>query len=399
MNICGIVAEYNPFHAGHAYHIEQTRAQLGGETAIICAMSGNFVQRGEAAVLSKNARAEAAVKSGADLVLELPLPWAISSAEGFARGAVELLAATGVVTHLSFGSESGDIAALQAAEALLRRPEFQELLAAELSTGISFAAARQAALAKIDSDCAGMVSTPNNILAIEYLKAIAEKNLPLQPLTVARAGAGHDSAAEDAMPSASYLRARLAAGERVETCLPEASACVLRREMEAGRAPVLMEYLETAILSRLRMLPKSAFSALPDAAEGLDNRLYKAVHSECSVQGILEAAKSKRYAMSRLRRMLLCATLGVTADDSKGTLPYLRVLAANERGLAVLREMRGRSKLPVITKPAEIHALDARARHIFEVETAATDFYVLGFADAQQRRPALDWQLSPYIKK
>lgn len=399
MNICGIVAEYNPFHAGHAYHIEQTRLQLGEETAIVCAMSGNFVQRGEVAILSKNARAAAAVGGGADLVLELPLPWAISSAERFARGAVELLAATGVVTHLSFGSESGDIAALGEAEALLRRPEFGELLTAELSSGVSFAAARQAAAEKLAGDCAGMFSAPNNILAIEYLKAIVAGNLPLQPVTVARAGAGHDSADADAMPSASYLRARLAAGEGIEAILPEASADMLRCECAAGRAPVLAEHLETAMLSRLRMLPKSAFSSLPDAGEGLDNRLYKAVHSECSVQGILEAAKSKRYAMSRLRRMLIAAVLGVTAADSEGAPPYLRILAANERGLAVLREMRGCSTLPVITKPAEIHALDARARHIFDLETAATDFYVLGFPDALQRRPELDWQLSPYIKK
>ena len=397
MNICGIVAEYNPFHAGHRYHIEKTREQLGTDTAVVCAMSGSFVQRGEAAAFSKNARAEAAVKCGADLVLELPLPWALSSAEGFARGAVGLLAATGVVTHLSFGSESGDLTELQKAEEILRKPEIHDLFAAELAGGHSFAVARQAAAEKLARRRMEVFSSPNNILAIEYLKAIHSYDLPLTPVTVVRAGAGHDSVEENAMPSASYLREKLAAGESIDGFLPEAAAEVLGRETEAGRGPVTPAVLETAMLSRLRMLPKEAFANLPDAGEGLHNRLYRAVRSESSMAGILEAAKTKRYAMSRLRRMLCCAALGVTVQDSRGIPPYLRVLAANERGLAILREMQEKATVPVITKPAEIRALDVQAQHIFELESAATDLFVLGFSAAEERTADRDWRLSPVI--
>ena len=397
MNICGIVAEYNPFHAGHEYHIAGTRAQLGADTAIVCAMSGSFVQRGEAAAFTKNARAEAAVKCGADLVLELPLPWVLSSAEGFARGAVGMLAATGVVTHLSFGSESGDLAELQKAEEILRKPEIHDLFAAELAGGHSFAVARQAAAEKLARRRMEVFSSPNNILAIEYLKAIHSYDLALTPITVARAGAAHDSAETSEMPSASFLREKLAAGEGIDGFLPTAAAEVFRRETEAGRGPVTPEALETALLSRLRMLPKEAFAGLPDAGEGLHNRLYRAVRSGNSIADILEAAKTKRYAMSRLRRMLCCAALGVTALDSRGMPPYLRVLATNERGLAVLREMQEKANVPVITKPAEIRSLDGHAQHIFELESAATDLLVLGFSASEEKTADRDWRLSPVI--
>ena len=397
MNICGITAEYNPFHAGHQYHIAQTRALLGEDTAVVCAMSGSFVQRGEAAVFTKNARAEAAVKCGADLVLELPLPWVLSSAEGFARGAVRMLAETGVVTHLSFGSESGDLSELQKAEEILRKPEFHDVFVQEISGGMAFAAARQMAAEKLARRRMEVFSAPNNILAVEYLKALHTYELPLTPVTVARVGAGHDSGEESEMPSASRLREKLAAGESVDDYLPPAAAEVLRREIAAGRGPVTGTALETALLSRLRMLPKEAFTRLPDAGEGLHNRLYRAVRSGNSIADILEAAKTKRYALSRLRRMLCCAALGVTAQDSSGMPPYLRVLAVNERGLAVLREMQEKAQLPVITKPSEIRALDARAQHIFELESAATDLLVLGFGAAEEKTADRDWRLSPVI--
>ena len=399
MNTCGIVAEYNPFHAGHAYHIAETRKLLGEDTAIVCAMSGNFVQRGEAAAFSKNARAKAAVRCGADLVLELPLPWAVSSAEGFARGAVGMLAATGVVTHLSFGSESGELKELQQAEEMLRLPEFKDYFSVEVSGGLSFAVARQRAVEKLARKNMDVFSTPNNILAIEYLKAIHTYDLPLTPVTVARAGAGHDSGETSELPSASFLREKLAVGEEIGVFLPAAAAEVFSEEAAAGRGPVLPAALETAMISRLRMLPKSAFGDLPDAGEGLGNRLYRAVRSESSVQGILESAKSKRYAMSRLRRMLLCAALGITYADCRGMPPYLRVLAANERGLVLLREMQEKATVPVITKPAEIRALDSRTQHIFELESSATDLYVLGFTAEPEKAGDRDWRISPCIEK
>lgn len=238
-NVIGIVAEYNPFHNGHARLIEQTRAQLGAVCPVVCVMSGDFVQRGSPAVYSKFARAEAAVRCGADLVLELPLPWSLSSAEGFARGAVGLLGSLGVVTHLSFGSECGELDPLQRVAEALLDPLLGEDLRAELRSGIPFAAARQQAVARRVGALAELLQAPNNILAVEYLKAIYDQRLELHPLTVLRTGAQHDRFAEGNIRSASELRMRIGTGEDVSTFLPRAAAEICAREKTRGRGPVL----------------------------------------------------------------------------------------------------------------------------------------------------------------
>ncbi|MEG1594681.1 MAG: nucleotidyltransferase family protein, partial [Oscillibacter sp.] len=195
MQIAGIIAEYNPLHGGHVRLMEQLRAQLGQETAILCVMSGNFVQRGDFALLRKHVRAEAAVKSGADLVLELPLPWAVSSAERFADGGVQTLIETGLVTHLAFGSECGDAAALRRLAAGLLGESFPALLRRELDRGVSFAAARQAAVAQLPQSAdAKLLETPNNILGVEYCKSLLRRGSSIQPLALPREGAAHDSA-------------------------------------------------------------------------------------------------------------------------------------------------------------------------------------------------------------
>ena len=295
-NVIGIVAEYNPFHNGHARLIEQTRARLGADCPVVCVMSGDFVQRGSPAVYAKFARAEAAARCGADLVLELPLPWALSSAEGFARGAVGLLGSLGVVTHLSFGSECGELEPLQRVAEALLDPLLGEDLRAELQAGIPFAAARQQAVARRVGALAELLQAPNNILAVEYLKAIFDQRLDLRPLTILRTGAQHDRPAEGNVRSASELRTRIGAGENVSAFLPRAAAEISAREKTLGRGPVLPEALESAILSRLRMLPQTAYNALPGASEGLGNGLYRAAHEEPTLDGVLAAAKSKRYA-------------------------------------------------------------------------------------------------------
>ena len=237
-NVIGIVAEYNPFHNGHARLIEQTRARLGADCPVVCVMSGDFVQRGSPAVYAKFARAEAAARCGADLVLELPLPWALSSAEGFARGAVGLLGSLGVVTHLSFGSECGELEPLQRVAEVLLDPLLGEDLRAELQSGIPFAAARQQAVARRVGALAELLQAPNNILAVEYLKAIFDQRLDLHPLTILRTGAQHDRPAEGNVRSASELRTRIGAGENVSAFLPKAAAEISAREKTLGRGPV-----------------------------------------------------------------------------------------------------------------------------------------------------------------
>lgn len=399
MNVCGIVAEYNPFHNGHQYHIAQTRARLGEDAAIVCAMSGNFVQRGEPAAFPKHARAEAAVRCGADLILELPLPWAMAPAEIFAGGAVSVLAATGVVTHLSFGSECGDVRPLERTAELLLRPEIDPLIREGLSAGLSYAAARQRAAETLAGEPLPVLRAPNDILGVEYLKAILRRKLPLRPVAVRREGDGHDAAPSGGgrAKSGLYLRMRMARETDVSAYLPAAALAVYRRETARGGGPVLPDALAVPLLSRLRMLTPEAFAALTDADGGIENRLYRAAREEPDLGALFAAAAAKRYPCPRIRRMLWAAGLGLRKEDSAGTPPYLRVLAANGRGRALLADMRGTAALPVLTKSAAARTLDARARRVFGLEAGAADFYALGFPAAARRRGGAEWRSGPVI--
>ena len=399
MSVIGVVAEYNPFHFGHEHHLTQTVRQLGTDCPVVCVMSGDFIQRGQVAVYSKFARAEAAIGCGVDLVLELPLPWTLSSAEGFARGAVGLLGATGVVTHLSFGSECGETEPLERLAELLLDPLFINDIKAELNNdeGISFAAARQRAAAKRVGELSCQLEAPNNILAVEYIKQLYDQNLHIKPITVQRFGSGHDQTSESGPRSASEIRRAIASGDDITGSVPVGAFAVYQRENKLGRGPVLDENLELAILSRLRMLDDAAFAALPDAGEGLNFRLARAAREESTVDAVIAATKTKRYALSRIRRMTMCAALGIRADDARGIPPYARVLAATQRGCAVLREMRTKSTVPVVTKPAGVRELDAKSRHIFDVCSAAHDLFSLGYTAREERRGGSDWRVSPKI--
>ena len=396
-NVIGIVAEYNPFHNGHALHLEETRAILGAACPVVCVMSGDFAQRGTPAVYSKFARAEAAVRCGVDLVLELPLPWSLASAEGFARGAVGLLGSLGVVTHLSFGSECGELEPLQTVAEALLDPSLGADIRAELQGGVPFAAARQRAVARRVGALAELLDAPNNILAVEYLKAIYDQRLNLRPVTMLRTGAQRDQAGKGRFRSASELRTFLGAGRDVSGYVPEEAAAVYAREEKLGRGPVLPENLEIALLSRLRMLDRAAYAALPDAEEGLGNALHRAAHEEATLDAVLAAAKSKRYALARIRRMTMCAALGVTKGMADGTPPYVRVLAASGEGRALLREMDEKCALPVITKPAAARSLPEEVAALFELSADAHDLYVLGYGAREERRCGGDWRRSPFL--
>ena len=362
-----------------------------GPVPVIAVMSGDFVQRGEAAVFDKHTRAGAAVLGGADLVIELPLPWALSSAEGFARGAVGLLWATGVVGALSFGSESGDVRRLAEAAGLLDSDGLRVLMLEKLRTGVSYPAARQAALAQLSPESSAVLATPNDILGVEYIRAMRALGADMKPLAVVRRGAGHDEDSDGELRSASQLRKMLRSGEDWLSFVPEAV-----RPAFAGAGPVDPDRLECAVLSRLRMLGGSDFAALPDASEGLDRRLHSAVLEGGSLEEVLALAASKRYPMSRLRRMLMCAALGIRRGMNSGTPGYIRVLAASRTGLSLLSEMRSRAAVPVITKPAHGRRLTGKALECFELCAAARDLYVLGLTDM---RGGADLRTGPHIIK
>ena len=396
MPVFGVICEYDPFHLGHRWMLEQLHRQ----GPVVCAMSGCFTQRGEFAAVNKFARAEMAVRNGADLVLELPTPWAVSGAERFARGGVELLRKTGLVTHLAFGSECGDLEALQRVEACLSGESFQETLRRRLEGGETFARCRQAAVEELlDPRDAALLSQPNNILAIEYLKALRRADFSMEPITFPRRGGPHDGGAADGIASASHIRRLLRAGHTEEAMafLPRESAEVLRREMAAGRGPVDMHTCQRAILARLRTMSQEDFLPYDGGGEGLYRRFYESARTAVSVEELLSAVKTKRYAYARLRRLLLAAYLNVTADDMPETAPYLRVLAFNERGRALLKKMKKTACAPVLIKSADVRALDEDARRLFALTARAEDQYVLAYPDLASACGGSAWTEGPVI--
>ena len=397
MDFIGVVCEYNPFHNGHEYHLRESARQTGG-LPVVCVMSGDFVQRGEAALYAKHARAEAAVRGGADVVFELPLPWALASAESFARGAVGLLGALGATT-LSFGTESEDMGILDALARRLLEPETVEAIRAKMADEpeLSFAAARQRVLEKLCGEGARALETPNNILAVEYLKAISALNLDIRPLAIRRLGSAHDGAGEGSTRSASEIRSLLLRGENADRFMGAAPRAALERDTAQGRGIPSRAALETAILSRLRALDAQRCAALPDASGGLGERLARAAAEEPTLDAVYAAVKNKRLAMSRVRRACLCAALGVTDGMACATPPYARLLAANARGRELLGEIKKSAAVPIVTKPAAARELERESVELFTLVALAHDLYALGFRAVEERRGGADWRTGPRI--
>lgn len=393
MPIAGIISEYNPFHRGHLYQLQALRQQLGEDCGIVAAMSGNFVQRGEVSILEKHARAEAAVRCGVDLVVELPTVYAAATAEVFAQGGVSLLAGCGVVTHLCFSSEVGDLAPLLSAADCLDSDGYAAALNRYLGQGMSFAAARQAAARELLGEKAECLQYPNNNLGVEYLRAIRRLGVSLEPVTVQRIGAGHDSEDTAGFASASAIRGRILRGEPWESLVPPAVAEILHREMEAGRAPVSMAGCQRMVLGKLRTMDEAAFLPYDGGKEGLYHRFYHAVRTAATLEELLDLAKTKRYSHARLRRMALGAWLEL--PPPLPIPPYIRVLAANPRGCALLREMKGRATLPVVTKPASVLRLEPGVADFFATESRCTDQYTLAWP--QPGRPGLEYTQGPVM--
>ena len=397
MNILGMIAEFDPFHRGHAHLIRQARERFPG-CPVVCAMSGPFTQRGGAAVASKYARAEMALRGGADLILELPVQWAAASAERFARGGVALLAAAGA-TRLLFGSEAGALSPLTQAAQALDSPAFPAALRPHLDRGLPFAAARQAALDELLGPAADVLRYPNNLLGVEYLRAIRALGAPLKPFTVLRVGSGHNKGAEDAeYPSSSALRTAILGGvlADVRTAgLGASSGAVLVRELREGRAPAALEYNLRGIFTRLRSMTGADFAALPDCGEGLEHRLVRAAEAAASLSDCDDRVKSRRYAHSRVRRLTLWAYLGLTAADCPETPPYLRVLGLTEPGRAVLRRAKALGQLPILTKPAAVKGLDGGCQRQFAIDARVQRLWELCLPDLGAARS--EWTASPVI--
>ncbi|MBR4703703.1 MAG: nucleotidyltransferase family protein [Oscillospiraceae bacterium] len=377
MKTIGIIAEYNPFHRGHEAQLRLLRERYGSDCALVIALGGCFTQRGEAAVFAKYARAEAAVRCGADLVLEVSLPWAVSSAEGFARGGVAVLRGLGSVEALAFGSEGGDLGRLRSIAALTGDAGFDPLLREALSSGEGYARARQKALEALAGEALPELRQRNDILGVEYLRALEAQGGGMEPLILPRFGEFPPASALRQMPD--FLSA-----------LPEAAAEVFRRETALGRRPE-PEKLDAAILARLRSMSEEELRALPGAAEGLERRLRRAAVEAGTAEELVKLVTTKRYPAARIRRMVLAALLGIPAGLEKTLPSYLRVLGLNGRGAALLRASS--PSLPVITKPA------GGQGEVFELEARACGIYALSFPEPGQRRGDLDRRATPFVLK
>lgn len=380
MRIAGIIAEYDPFHKGHAAHIAATRAPDGGDaTHIVAVISGSFTQRGEPALVTKFRRAEMALAEGADLVLELPLPYAMAPAEIFANGGVAILKALGCVDMLSFGSECGDVECLCRLASLADQADYKAELQTVMNSGIPYAAASQAAAAKLLGDeAAAPLASPNNTLGLEYIRAAKQQGADFAFFTLQRQGALHtDKAPKQGFASATLLREMVRQGntDGAAPYMPEYAHAILQAAAEAGQVTSDTAKLEAALLARLRRMTPENFAALPWLSEGLENRLYKASRTATAYEELLAAVKTRRYPLARLRRVLWAALLEMTAADTDGLPPYIRVLGMNARGREILAASA--PTLPLLTRTAQVGALDARAQRLFALECAATDLHAL----------------------
>ncbi len=373
-----IVCEYNPFHNGHQYHIEQTRAICGADF-IVAIMSGNFVQRGEPAILDKWTRAEMALRCGADLVVELPAPYALSSAQYFAAGAAALADRMSVITHLSFGSESfGGTDGLARLERFVRRtPQGPVLDAAYLKQGRSYAAAAASA---------SHVTAPNDVLGAEYVRALRRISSEIRPVAVKRTGCGHDRAGS-AMEIRKLLRESEPAG-CWKGLMPVPAAELLERELSRGGAPVFSECLTQAVFAALRSLGREGLCNCPSVGEGLDYKIYSAACACADFETLIRSCTSLRYTSSRIRRIVFSALLGITGDLVKTVPPYIRVLGMRRDCGALMDALTASARIPVITSKARFLKTAAAsertaAEPFLRVENRAADLYALA-------RPALE---------
>lgn len=361
MRPIGIICEYNPFHLGHARQIRLVREQCGNEAPIVCVMSGNYVQRGEPAMWDKFARARAAVACGVDVVLELPITGVLQSAEGFARSGVRILSLFGA-GRLCFGAESANADRLMAMAEAMDTPAYADSFRAYMDEGLPYAAARQAALA----DEEDMLSQPNNILGLEYCRAIRSMNAPIIPMAVTRTGSYYAAEPDPIAPSASAIR-RITPDGEWQRYLPEASAACL-----SGQPIYAQHYGERAVLARLRALEPDVWAHCAHGSEGLWSKAMKAAQSQSSWEAIVETVKSKRYPRTRVQRLLLCAYLGITQEDLMRDVPYTRVLAVSQRGRTLLRQAKDAERLMLINPGQQ-----PPDRAYYSLETRAADLYTL----------------------
>lgn len=392
--VIGVVAEYNPFHNGHYYHLQATKEITGAEYCV-AVISGNFTQRGDTSIVNKWAKAYMAICGGADLVIELPTVYSISSAENFASGAVKILDNLKVVDAISFGAEANDLATLNnIANVLYEEPKaYTNILSHELKKGISYPAARENALMMYLNDIkryANTLNSPNNILAIEYLKALKIQKSKLEPIMIRRKKVYYnDNKIVDDFASATAIRKLLQGGEyaNLRKVIPRSSYTIIGQESRKGGMVLSLSKYEKEIIYTLRKMTVEEIAELPDVSEGLQFAIKNAANEANNLKDLISNIKSKRYTQTRIQRILLYALLGIDKklmENSRKVVPYVRVLGFTQKGKSLLSEISRRNpKLNIITSLKKYMDQNQNKNKVLaemlEKDIFATDVYTLGY--------------------
>ena len=386
----GIIAEYNPFHNGHMYHLQKAKEESGAQYTI-CVMSGNFVQRGTTSIINKWKKAELALQNSIDLVIELPTIYSVSSAENFAQGAIKLLESLGIVDGISFGAETSDYGALNNIATILSdEPKvYKDLLNKELKKGLSFPKARENALMLYLNDnkrYVDILHSPNNILAIEYLKSLKKVKSTIQPIPVKREKVYYnDNKIVDDFASATAIRSMLKNKQfgDIRKVVPDVTYEVLRKESELENIVLDLSSYEKELIYTLRKMTVKEIEDLPDVTEGLEHSIKNAVSMSNDINHILDVIKSKRYTQTRLQRILIYALLGITKKDviaSKKVNPYIRVLGFNEKGRDLISRINKQNpKATVITSVKKFKTINNSKVYsrMLDIDIFSTDVYTI----------------------
>lgn len=411
MKVVGLITEYNPFHNGHKYHLEKSK-EITGASHSISVMSGNFLQRGEPAILDKWDRAEIAVREGVDLVVELPTIYSCNSAEFFAFGGIRLLDSMNIVDYLCFGSENGNLSGIDLiSDLLVKEPvEFKSILKKHLDTGLTFPSARQRAIDGYlgkEMGEKGLLDMPNNILGIEYLKAIKLLGSSIKPFTIERIKAHyHSTQINGDICSATAIRKLLEKDHHdlsaLKQVIPYQSYEVIRSAINEGRAPIFERELWQIVLYRLRTIPVNKLKEIHDINEGLENRLKNISMTAASYEELISQLKTKRYTRTKLQRVLIKALLGITKEDmqslSKSSL-YIRVLGFSRKGAALLKKIKKSSDIPIITNLKRYVPQSKYAERMLEIDKIATDIYTLLYKNRSLSVGGLDYVKKPFISE
>lgn len=383
--ITGIIAEYNIFHNGHKYQIDEVKK---ASDAVVAVMSGSFVQRGDVAVTDKWSRAKTALMSGADLVLELPTCYALNAAPNFAAGGINTLNALGVVDSVVFGSESGNINELLKTAELMENEsdEISEKIKKYVSDGMTYPSALSKAYSGIIEP--SLLSEPNNILSIEYIRALIRSNSKIKPFTIERHKASHhDDKITENIASASKIREMIIDGKNIDNLIPYKLADI------GCSLPYSASALDSALIAKLRLTNSDKLKDISEMTEGLENRLIQSAMECDSIASLAEAVKTKRYTLSKIRRIIMNTLLDFTADIYKPQPDYIRILGMNNTGMAVLKQAKEHCIVPIITKTADYKK---NSRQL-ALDVRATDISALCCPDKTKRVGGLDFKTSPVI--